>query len=246
VDLDPPRRRLVLDADGARRLGAHHRFGAIQTVGPDAGFADIATAIANNGRGYVAWGTQDLGEEANQPFRVYAAVKPAGSTAVRPGVQLDDGGGGLERPVGDVSIAVAPNADAAVAWSGVRTSRSTTGDLQVFYPVFAAGSGAGARFGAAQPVAGGNGAVGGVTVSGSASPPSSGPPCARRCSPSPRPSWLRSGRRARRRSARPRRSPTSRRPPTAARRPSSSTRAPGSRWWRSPAAAGLFVSARTG
>ena len=145
----------------SRRAG--HRFGAIQTVGPNEGFADIATAIASNGRGYVAWGTQDLGEEANEPFRVYAAVKPAGPNAFRPGAQLDDGGGGLERPVGDVSIAVAPNAEATVAWSGVRTARST-GDLQVFCPVFAASTGADARFSAAQPVAGGNGAVGGVTV----------------------------------------------------------------------------------
>jgi hypothetical protein len=146
----------------SRRAG--HSFGSIQRAGPDQGFADIATAIASNGRGYVAWGTQDRGEEANEHFRVYTAVKPAGPNRFRDGVLLDDGGGGLERRVGDVSIAVAPNADATVAWSGVRTSRAA-GDLQVFYPVFAASAGAGARFGTAQSVAGGNGAVGGVTVS---------------------------------------------------------------------------------
>jgi hypothetical protein len=111
----------------------------------------------------VAYGTQDLGEEANQPFRVHAAVKPAGPNRFRGAAQLDDGGGGLERPVGNVAIAVAPNADATVAWSGVRTQTSPT--LQVFYPVLAASTGAGARFGAAQSVAAGNGAVGGVTVS---------------------------------------------------------------------------------
>jgi len=144
-----------------RRAG--HSFGSIQTIGPNEGFADIATAIAPNGRGYVAYGTQDLGEEANQPFRVYAAVKPAGPNRFRAAAQLDDGANGLERPVGNVSIAVAPNADATVAWSGVRTQTSPT--LQVFYPVLAASTGAGARFGAAQSVAAGNGAVGGVTVS---------------------------------------------------------------------------------
>jgi hypothetical protein len=143
-----------------RRAG--HSFGALQTVGPNEGFADIATAIAANGRGYVAYGTQDLGEEANQPFKVYAAVKPAGPSRFRDAVQLDDGAGGLERPVGNVAIAVAPNADATVAWSGVRVQSGPT--RPVLFPVLAARTGAGARFGAAQAVAAGNGAVGGVTV----------------------------------------------------------------------------------
>jgi len=145
-----------------RRAG--HSFGSIRTVGPNQGFADIATAIASNGRGYVAWGTQDLGEEANEPFRVYAAVKPAGPNRFRRPTLLDDGGGGLQRPVGRVAIAVAANADATVAWSGVRTSR-TAGDLQVFFPVLAASTGAGAVFGATQALASGNGAVGGVAAS---------------------------------------------------------------------------------
>jgi hypothetical protein len=144
-----------------RRAG--HGFGSIQTIGPNEGFADIATAIASNGRGYVAYGTQDLGEEADQPFQVYTAVKPAGPSGFRQTVQLDDGATGLERPVGNVSIAVAPNADATVAWSGVRIQSGPR--RPIFYPVLAATTGAGARFGAAQSVAEGNGAVGGVTVS---------------------------------------------------------------------------------
>jgi hypothetical protein len=144
-----------------RRAG--HGFGSIQTIGPNEGFADIATAIASNGRGYVAYGTQDLGEEADQPFQVYTAVKPAGPNRFRAAVQLDDGANGLERPVGNVSIAVAPNADATVAWSGVRIQSGPR--RPIFYPVLAATTGAGARFGAAQSVADGNGAVGGVTVS---------------------------------------------------------------------------------
>jgi hypothetical protein len=145
-----------------RRAG--HGFGSVQTVGPNQGFADIATAIASNGRGYVAWGTQDLGEEANQPFRVYAGVKPAGPDRFREPTVLDDGGGGIERPIGRVTIAVAANAEATVAWSGVRVTR-TANDLRVLYPVLSASTGAGARFGATRPVAGGNGATGGVAVS---------------------------------------------------------------------------------
>jgi hypothetical protein len=146
-----------------RRAG--HGFEALAAIGPNAGFADIDTAIASNGRAYVAWGTQDLGEEANLPFRVYAAVKPPGPHGFRQGALLDDGGGVLGRPIGNVSIGIAPNADATVAWSGVRTSRAT-GELQVFYPVLAATTDPSGRFAAAQPVAGGNGGVGGVVVSG--------------------------------------------------------------------------------
>jgi hypothetical protein len=114
-----------------RRAG--HGFGQIQTIGPNEGFADIATAIAANGRGYVAYGTQDLGEEANEPFQVYAAVKPAGPNRFRDAVQLD-GGGGLERSPGNVSIAVAQNADATVAWSGVRVAGSVP-NLRFSFPV---------------------------------------------------------------------------------------------------------------
>ena len=144
----------------ARRAG--HHFGRVQDVGPNQGFALLATAIAPNGRAYVAWGTQDGGEEANEPFRVYAAVQPAGSSRFRPGVLLDPGSG-IERPVGTVAIGVAPDATATVTWSGVRLT-GTPGDFRFFFPVQAATTGAGARFGRAQVVAGGNGAVGGVTV----------------------------------------------------------------------------------
>jgi hypothetical protein len=144
-----------------RRAG--HRFGRIQAIGPNQGFADMAAAVAPNGRGYVAWGTQDPGEEADEPFRVYAAVKPAGATRFGRAALLDGGGGGLQRPIGNVSIGVAANADATVAWSGVRMQRTPM--LRVFFPVLAASTGRGAVFGPAQPVAAGNGALGGVAVS---------------------------------------------------------------------------------
>jgi hypothetical protein len=152
---------------GARRVSARfrragHRFGAVQDIGPNAGSARLAAAVAPNGRGYVAWGTQDLGEEANQPFHVHAAVKPAGPRPFRAATLLDPGGG-LERPVGTVSIAVAPDASATVAWSGVRVTRIGT-DLRFSYPVRAAATDPAGRFGAAQHVAGGNGATGGVAL----------------------------------------------------------------------------------
>lgn len=147
----------------ARIRRAGRAFGPIDDLGPQQGFATLATAIAAGGRAYVAWGTQDLGEQADEPFRVHAAALPAGRAAFRD-AQLLDPGSGAERPVGRVAIGVAEDGTATVAWSGVVVRRPAGQELQISYPVRSATTDAAGRFGAAGPVAGGNGAVGGLTI----------------------------------------------------------------------------------
>jgi hypothetical protein len=97
----------------------------------------------------VAWGTQDLGEEANTPWIVRAAVRAGGP---RPhafhSAQLLESSEGIERPAGRVVAAIEPDATATVAWSGI-----TGTTFPHAYPARAAATGASWRFGAATTLA---------------------------------------------------------------------------------------------
>lgn len=146
---------------GARRVQARfrragHSIAAIVDLGPERGVTDIVTAISTSGRGYVAWGTRDGGIEANGPFDVYAATKPAGPHRFRDAVRLFSGRDDLDRPAGRLSLGVAGDSTGQLAFTGLGD-----GGLQ---PVLASTTDGHATFQAPVAVTGANGAVGGVAV----------------------------------------------------------------------------------
>lgn len=141
----------------ARQVDAFTRspgrnFGVRRVIGRQEGFAAMAAMITANGRAVIAWGSQDGGEEANEPWRVRVAVS---------GPQLDDWrkvvldrGAGVARPVGQVRVAPTSDGRVAVAWSAVARSIGTR-------PVRVAVSSPDGSFGAAQTVAA-DGRLGGL------------------------------------------------------------------------------------
>ena len=133
----------------ARVRRAGHSWGSPQRLGASSGFSQISAATAPDGSMVVGWGTQDLGEEADTPWIVRAAVRAGGS---RPHVfhsaQQLESGEGVERPAGRVVAAITPDATATVAWSGI-TGRSHPHA----YPARVATNGPSWRFGAATTLA---------------------------------------------------------------------------------------------
>jgi hypothetical protein len=147
-------RRVVL----AWTHGARDGFSPTRIVGPHQGFTRTAAAVTDRGRVIVAWGTQDAGEEAGRPWIVRAATLAPGSPRFSTAQTLDPGHG-VNRPVGQIALAAAPNGRATVAWSAVRRASGT--DLA--FPVMTATSDAAGRFGRATQLAQ-VGAVGDVAV----------------------------------------------------------------------------------
>ncbi len=149
--------------DGERRVQARvrragHSFGALDDLGVSRGRAFPDATMTRTGRAYVAWQTFDVGEEVNEPTRVYAAVKPAGPRRFRTAQLLDagDATGGVD---GTVAVAAAEDGTATVAWNGkVGGGEGTT------FPVRVATTDARAVFGAGRALAGGAGQLRDVAV----------------------------------------------------------------------------------
>jgi hypothetical protein len=142
----------------ARVRRAGHNWGAPQRLGASSGFSAIATAAAEGGRMVVAWGTQDIGEEANTPWIVRAAVRASGPHAFHSAQELERSEG-IDRPAGTVAAAMAPDGTATVAWSGIAGA-----SFPHLYPARVASATPGAaRFGAVQTLAP-NAAVSDVAV----------------------------------------------------------------------------------
>jgi hypothetical protein len=99
-----------------RRVG--HGWAVAQRLGASSGFSEISTAAAPSGRMVVAWGTQDLGEEANTPWIVRAAERPPGVHGFDAAQDLETSEG-IARPAGRVATAMEPDGTATVAWSGI-------------------------------------------------------------------------------------------------------------------------------
>lgn len=130
-------------------------FGGATAVGPHSDAADIALAVNAHGRVFVAWGTQDGGEESNTPWILRAATQaPRGERFSTP--QLLDRGTNDHRPQGGLKISLDGRGRATLAWSSVRDAGG--------FPVFAAAAtDVSGRFGAPQQIAP-MGAVGGLAV----------------------------------------------------------------------------------
>jgi hypothetical protein len=147
-------RRLVL----AWTHGSRGGFSRTLVVGPHAGFARMASAVTDRGRVFVAWGTQDGGEQADRPWIVRAATLARGAHRFSAAQTLDPGRG-INPPVGVVALAVAADGRATAAWSGVRR----TSNADVSFPVTTATSDRAGRFARATEIAP-FGAVGGLAV----------------------------------------------------------------------------------
>jgi hypothetical protein len=139
----------------ARRVG--RRLGRRQTLGPQRGLVDLSAAMAPGGRAVVAWGSQDVGEEASEAYRVYAATRSAGSSRFGAAQALDRGGPAI-RPDGRVALAVGRDGAAVVAWSSPLGSYGGTRSA-----VRVASAGPRGRFGAQRELAP-SGAVGDVAI----------------------------------------------------------------------------------
>lgn len=152
---------------GPRRVQARYRpargiFGPIDDLGVERGVTRIVSQVAANGRAYVAWGTQDGGIEANDPFEVYAATKPTSSTRFRAATRIFRGRGrSVDRPQGRLSMAIdRSGADALLAFTGVADGGPAVGTI---LPVLASATNSSGTFRTPE-FFGGNGAVGGIVV----------------------------------------------------------------------------------
>jgi hypothetical protein len=110
-----PNRRTLEVRTG--RIGG--RLSRAQTLGPQQGFVDLAAAVGPSGRAIVAWGTQDVGEEANEAYRVHAALREPGRPRFTTSQVLDPGGPAT-RAAGTVAAALTPSGEATVIWSSPR------------------------------------------------------------------------------------------------------------------------------
>jgi hypothetical protein len=161
--------RQAIDARGmpgprrvqARFRRAGHGFGALTDLGPEQGVTQIVTAITPGGRGYVAWGTQDGGIEANDPFNVWAAGKAAGTHSFRRAAHLFSGkGSDVDRSEGRLGLAM-NGENAVLAFSGLADAGPPLGTIR---PVLVSDTDANATFRPPVALAGANGAVGGVVT----------------------------------------------------------------------------------
>lgn len=138
----------VRNVDGRARIVARvrragHGFGEVQDLGPNRGIATVRAAMAPTGRAVVAWGTQDGGIEANVPYRVYAAVKPAGPRSFRDATLLDEAPIAAY-PAGPPQLGIARDGTATVAWS--MPVRVQAGSRELAFPVRTATTGTDAVF----------------------------------------------------------------------------------------------------
>ena len=151
-------RSIVADAGAVVRARVRPRggrLGPIMRAGRGDGSTRVAAAISNGGRAIVAWGSQDGGEEANEPWIVRAARLGRGGGRFSVPQTLD-AGSAVGRPEGRIALAFTPAGKATVAWSAVAAGYT--------FPVMAAAaSKTGGRFGPPQQLAP-SGAVGAVTV----------------------------------------------------------------------------------
>ena len=134
-----------------------HRLGPFRVIGHHGGIGTLRAAITGRGRVAVAWGTQDGGEEADQPYQTYAALAGPDGRFAAP--QRLDPGAGYERAPSPPVIAAAPDGTVTFAWSNVAAGHG----LPLTYPVRVATAPPGARFGRATQLAP-DGAIGDVAV----------------------------------------------------------------------------------
>ena len=103
-----------------RSLVRGRRFGRPQALGPHASAVDLAARASGTGRVVVAWGTQDGGEEFNEPYVVRAAVRRPGAARFGPMQVIDPGELNREFVPRRMRLAMSADGTAAVTWANAR------------------------------------------------------------------------------------------------------------------------------
>lgn len=150
-------RAIVVDAGmtvRARSRAPRGGFGRVMRAGRGNGSASVAVSVSNGGQAIVAWGSQDGGEQADEPWIVRTSRLSHRSRRFS-ATQTLDTGSAIGRPAGRIALAFSPGGKATVAWSAVGPNQT--------FPVMVAAAGRGGRFAAPQLLAA-SGAVGGVAV----------------------------------------------------------------------------------
>jgi hypothetical protein len=150
-------RAIVVDAGAvvrARVRTRNGRFSRVMSVGRGNGSTQASAAVSNGGEAIVAWGSQDAGEEANEPWVIRAARLRRGARRFSVTQTLDPGSA-IARPEGRIALAFTPGGKATIAWSAIGAQNT--------FPVMAAAAKHGGRFEHAQQLAPA-GAVGDVAV----------------------------------------------------------------------------------
>jgi hypothetical protein len=138
----------------ARVRTRNGRFSPVIRVGRGNGSVCASAAVSNGGDTIVAWGSQDAGEEANEPWVMRTARLKRGTRRFSVAQTLDPGSA-IGRPEGRIALAFTPGGKATIAWSAVGAQNT--------FPVMAAAAKHGGRFEQAQQLAP-SGAVGAVAV----------------------------------------------------------------------------------
>ncbi len=73
----------------ARVRPAGHGWGPVATLGTGSVAGPVVTAVAQNGRAYVAWAAQNISESTGLAARVSVAVRPAGAGSFRTATTLE-------------------------------------------------------------------------------------------------------------------------------------------------------------
>ena len=135
-----PKGALLLAYDARGTIKARYKaateflFRHVQTIASEpAFFARLRTAVAGNGRAYVAWAAQLLTEGGDRGDGFYeAAVQPAGALKFRPAELLE------QRPaseaVGGLDLAVNAANGATVAWGATTVKAAITDPQANFGP----------------------------------------------------------------------------------------------------------------
>ena len=108
-----------------------------QPIGGAAAVSSVQAGAGAGGRAVIAWSTQDGGEERERPLQVFAAIRPSADARFRAPQTLDRGHS-IDYVLGGMSLNVAPDGRALLAWTDV---------LHHHYPLYAATAGPKARFG---------------------------------------------------------------------------------------------------
>ena len=126
----------------ARVRPAGRGWGPVSALGAGTVAGPLTTAVAQNGRSYVAWGTQSISESTGLAADVLVAVRPAGTGAFRAAQTLERVRTGVAYLPRLGPVLALAGTNAVIAWTGHDSA----------WRVRAASTDASGRFGPAQSV----------------------------------------------------------------------------------------------
>lgn len=106
----------------ARFRPAGHSWGPVVTLGTGTVAGPLTTAVAQNGRAYVAWGSQTISESTGLSAATFVAVRPAGARSFRAAQTLERTKTGVAYMPRLAPILALAGTRAYVAWTGHDTA----------------------------------------------------------------------------------------------------------------------------